>query len=191
MRLEVFDVLCLVEDHVVPLLPLENGMVSHCNFVAGDAHVETVQFGPALPLLLPLLWRSEVSHNFEGWTPTFELYFPVHQDRGGHDDEVRTPDALFYGQMCQQGDSLDGLPEAHLIGQDRIHAPVVECGDPVDTQELILPKRKLDEEGRPDDVVLMEAEVAVLGGFLYVDEDWDFGRLGHLHILQRDLAVAL
>jgi hypothetical protein len=86
LGLEVFDVLCLIEDHVVPLLPAEDGVVSHCDFVTGDADVEAVQFRPSLTLLLALLGGSEVSHDLEGRTPSFELDLPIHQDRSRDND---------------------------------------------------------------------------------------------------------
>lgn len=86
LRFEVLDIMSLVKDHVIPLLPSEDGMVSYCNFVAGDADVETVQFGPPFSLLLALLSGPEVGHDLEGWAPPLELDLPVHQDGRRHDD---------------------------------------------------------------------------------------------------------
>ena len=42
LGLEVFDVLCLIQDHVIPFLPSENGMVSHSYFIAGDTDMKRI-----------------------------------------------------------------------------------------------------------------------------------------------------
>lgn len=145
LGLEVLDVLSLIQDHIVPLLAAEDGVVSHCDLIAGDADVETVQLRPPLPLQLTLLRRPEIGHDLERWTPPLELDLPVHQDSRWYNHQVRPPDALLDGQMRQQRDGLDGLAQAHLIGQDAVHAAVVQSGHPVDTKELVLSEWELDE----------------------------------------------
>lgn len=86
LRLEVLNVLSLVQDHVVPFLASEYRVVGHSDLVAGNADMETVEFRPALPLLLALFGRPEVGHDLEGRTPALELDLPVHQNgRGDYD----------------------------------------------------------------------------------------------------------
>lgn len=138
LRLEVFDILCLIEDHIVPLLPAKDGVVSDCDLVTRDADVKTVQFGPSFPLLLAVLGGAEVGHDLEGRTPSLKLDFPVHEDGGGYDDEVRPPDALLDSQMGQQRNGLDGLAQTHLVCQDAVHPPIVQCRHPVHTEQLVL-----------------------------------------------------
>ncbi|EKU22031.1 hypothetical protein NGA_2001310, partial [Nannochloropsis gaditana CCMP526] len=40
MRLEVLDVVCLIQDQEEPALPLEGGRILHHQLVGGDDHVE-------------------------------------------------------------------------------------------------------------------------------------------------------
>ena len=97
LRFEVFDVLSLIENHVVPFFAAEDGVIGDCYFVAGDAYVEGVEFGPAFAFLFSFLGRTEVGHDLEGWTPSLELDLPVHEDSGWNYDEMWSPNALFNG----------------------------------------------------------------------------------------------
>ena len=73
LTLEVLDVLRLVEDEVVPLLPPEAGVVLDDELVASDADVEGVRLRPADPLQLPLLLRAVVREDLEGRAPLLQL----------------------------------------------------------------------------------------------------------------------
>lgn len=42
-------------------------------------------------LLLSLFEGAKVGEDFEGWAPLLQLQFPIEHDRGGYDDQVRTP----------------------------------------------------------------------------------------------------
>lgn len=74
-------------------------MVCHSYFIAGDANMETVQFGPALSLGLSFFGRPKVSHDLEGRAPSFELYLPVHEDRRGDNHKMRSPNTLLDRQV--------------------------------------------------------------------------------------------
>lgn len=52
---EVFDVLSLVQNHVVPLFATKDRMIGNSYFVASDADVEGVEFRPAFSFLFPFL----------------------------------------------------------------------------------------------------------------------------------------
>jgi hypothetical protein len=43
LRLIVFDVLSLIQDHIVPLLSFEDGLVSYHDLVAGNANVKRIE----------------------------------------------------------------------------------------------------------------------------------------------------
>lgn len=84
---------------------------------------------------LALLEGAKVGEDLEGGAPALELVLPVEQDGGRHDDEVRAPVAMLQGQVGQQGDGHDGLPQTHLIRQDacggqrsRVRGHTWQCG---------------------------------------------------------------
>ena len=127
LRFEVFDILSFIQDHIVPFFSSENEMIGNCYFVAGDADVKRVEFGPSFSFLLPFFGRAKICHDFEGWAPSFELNLPVHKNGGWDNHEMRTPNTLFNGQMGEKGNSLDSLAQTHLISEDAVHSFVVEC----------------------------------------------------------------
>mmetsp|Transcript_61333 Transcript_61333/g.147631 ORF Transcript_61333/g.147631 Transcript_61333/m.147631 type:complete len:212 (+) Transcript_61333:1973-2608(+) len=65
LRLEVLDVVRLVEDHVLPALAAKHLLVLHDHFVRGDADVEGVGLGPPLALQLALLLAAVVRKHLE------------------------------------------------------------------------------------------------------------------------------
>lgn len=52
---------------------------------------------------------------------------------------MRAPDALLGGKMGEERDGLDGLAEAHFVGQDAVDVLVVQRGQPVEAHHLVLP----------------------------------------------------
>ena len=143
LRLEVFDILRLIEDHVIPLLASKNRMVSHGNLVAGYADVEAVELRPALSLLFSLLCRPKVIHYLEGRAPPLELYLPVHQNTGGYYHQVRPPYSPLNCQMGQQGNRLNCFTQAHFVSQYAVHSLAMKSRHPVNTQQLVLPQWEL------------------------------------------------
>ena len=59
--------------------------------VGGNADMEGIGLGPALPLEPPLTGTAIVGQQLEGWAPLFELHLPVEHDRGGDNHKVRSP----------------------------------------------------------------------------------------------------
>jgi len=47
----------------------------------------------------------------------------------------------------EQGDGLDGLAQAHLVGQDAVKLLLVHGDQPVQADVLVLPQRAVQEEG--------------------------------------------
>ena len=66
------------------------------------------------------LWTDYNHKYLEGGTPLLDLHLPVEHDGGGDDDQVGAPHALLAGEVCEQGDGLDGLAQSHLVGEDPV-----------------------------------------------------------------------
>jgi hypothetical protein len=96
LRLEILNVMSLVQDHVIPLFSTKNGMVSNCYLVRCYADVEAVEFRPTFTFLFALFGGAEVGHYLEGRTPTLEFDLPVHQNCSGYYYKVRAPYSLLY-----------------------------------------------------------------------------------------------
>jgi len=56
--------------------------------------------------------------------------------RERHDDEEGPVDALVLHEVRDEGDGLDGLAQAHLIGQDAVQVVVVQRHQPLQTLDL-------------------------------------------------------
>lgn len=71
--------MCLVEDHVVPHLALENVCVPARESVRGNTHVEVVLVVPSLPQFLATFGRTMITQNPETREKLFKLHLPVEQ----------------------------------------------------------------------------------------------------------------
>ena len=116
-------------------------MILDDQFVGSDANMERVLFAPPMALDLPLLLRTKVGQDLEAWAPSFEFHFPIHNNCGGHDNKMRTPDSLITSERGQHGYSLNGLTETHFIGQNSVKFLVVQRYHPVETDNLIFSER--------------------------------------------------
>lgn len=56
--------------------------------------------------------------------------------REGYNDEVGSIEPLVLHEVCDEGDSLDGFTQTHLIRQDPIQVIVVEGNQPLQTFNL-------------------------------------------------------
>ena len=97
---EVLNVVGLIKDHVIPTLPSKDLFILEDKLVWGDTDVEEIDLTPTHSFSFSFFGSAKVGHNFEGWTPSFKLNFPVYQDTCGDNDEMRTPNALFWGEIC-------------------------------------------------------------------------------------------
>ena len=119
---EVLDVLCLVQNEILPLEPSKAAVVLDNQLVAGDTNVEGILFGPTLTFHPPVLLGAVIDKYLEGGAPLFDFHLPVEHDGCGDDDEVRPPDALLAGEVRQQG---DGLQDDNSIAQAKKHFVIV------------------------------------------------------------------
>lgn len=110
MRPEVLDHVCLIEDHVVPRLALEYVRITAGEGIRGDADVEVGLIVPALSEFLPTLGGTVIGEDLEARKKLLELHFPVQENAGGHDNEVRSPYTAVAGQVSEKGDGLNRLP---------------------------------------------------------------------------------
>ena len=60
---------------------------------------------------------------------------------------MTTKPTLFAGEMRQKGDGLNGLAQAHFIGQNAIETVLVERRHPVQADHLVFAQRVLKQEG--------------------------------------------
>ena len=65
LRLEVFDIVCLIEDEEIPLFGPEGSIVLYNQLVTRDTHMECVGFGPAHSFLSSLFLGAVVRHNLK------------------------------------------------------------------------------------------------------------------------------
>lgn len=59
---------------------------------------------------------------------------------------MRTPDALFAGEMSEHGDGLDRFTQAHLIGEHTVQFLLVHLHQPVQADQLVLAQLSLQQE---------------------------------------------
>ena len=148
--------MCLIEDHIVPLLAFEKILVAACKSVRRNTNVEVMFVVPSLTEFLSPLDVSMISENLESGKKFFELHFPVQQDTCRNDDQMRSPDATITSKMGEKCDCLNcfsGLgvnrghylqkgyvPQAHLIRKDTIPVIIVIVYQPFHSAILVRPK---------------------------------------------------
>ena len=91
LRLEVLDILSLIEHHIIPLLASKSKVILNDQLVGCDTHVKRIVFGPSLPLHFSFFLRSKVGQNLEGRAPSLELHLPVDNQSGWYDNQMRSP----------------------------------------------------------------------------------------------------
>ena len=109
LGLKVLDLVRLVQDHVLPLLPTKRLMVLHSKLVARDTNVEDTILGPPLALLLAFLDRSVVRQDFERGAELLELNLPVEHDARRDNHEMRAPVAFLHSEVREKRNRLDSL----------------------------------------------------------------------------------
>ena len=102
--------MCLVEDHVIPRLPLEDVLVLDGECIRGHAYVEGVLVEPALPELFPTPLIPVITKDAKSWQELLEFHLPIEEDTRWYDDEVWSPYASVTGKVCEQCDRLYGFP---------------------------------------------------------------------------------
>ena len=102
----------LVQDHVIPLLPPQDCRVLESERIRGYADVEMILVAPPSPELLSAFGVAIVAEDFEARKELLEFHFPIQDDARRDDDQMWTPYSTIRGEVSQQGDRLNGLPEA-------------------------------------------------------------------------------
>ena len=132
----VLHAVALVDDHVAPAYLGQARLVAYDVLVGGREHVELAvleQSGQVAALR-----RITLVHDVDdGRRPARKLVHPVGESGERHDDEERSVDLLLLHQIGDERNGLDGLAEAHLVGQDAVQVVVVERDEPLEAAYLI------------------------------------------------------
>lgn len=162
LRSKVLDVVRLVEDHVHPVLPAEDVLIGQHDLVGRDAHLPGVLRVPTLSLLLALLLVAIVREDLETGEEFLEFHLPIEDHRRRDDDEMLTPYALVASEVAEQRNGLDRFaecqsartnayshsPQAHLIGENAVHAVRIETRQPLEPSLLVRSEGASKQEGR-------------------------------------------
>ena len=108
-----------IDDDVLPVQLAQGRLIVQDVLVGRNDDVELLVFeelGECRPLVLLTL----VGDNTDGGGPLCELGNPVLDRDQRHNDKVWALVSLISNEICEEGDSLDGLAETHLVGQDSI-----------------------------------------------------------------------
>ena len=102
----------LVQDHVIPLLPPQNRCILEGEGVRSDANVEVILVVPPLTELPPAFGVAIVAEDLETREELLKFHFPIQDDARGDNDQMWAPYPSIGGEVSQQSNRLDGLPEA-------------------------------------------------------------------------------
>ena len=128
---DVAEFLLLVEVHVA----LERVVCRH----------DDVDARERLQLCRPLRLRASDGHGLKGWGKATDFLKPVVEQRGRRDDEGRPRPLLFARE--QEGDDLQCLAEAHVVGEDAAEVVVGKAREPVEARDLIVAQHRLQRDG--------------------------------------------
>mmetsp|Transcript_41857 Transcript_41857/g.94573 ORF Transcript_41857/g.94573 Transcript_41857/m.94573 type:complete len:315 (+) Transcript_41857:639-1583(+) len=136
----VLHTLTLVYNQVLPLVLFELAAVDDAHLVRGDddghgllgldRHVLQPERGPIR--LGPVVQQGPRLGQ-----PLLELPDPVGQGGERRRDDEGPLDALLL-EVGDEGDDLDGLPQAHLVRQNAREAVLVQSGHPAQTGHLVI-----------------------------------------------------
>ncbi len=139
----VLEVLGLVGDRAGELEALKERLVPHEGAVAGDDQVQRPERrGARQPPVAMVDEDAQVRGEARGLAP------PVLQQGGRADDQGRHRSGPADGGEEAQG--LQGLPEAHLVGEDPAQPVAVQMPEPGDPEALVRPQPavQLRRQGR-------------------------------------------
>lgn len=125
LGLLVLHSVALVDDDVLPGDVLEVRSVQHNVLVRSNEDVELFEFNFASQLVtFALLALVDEDLNFG--SPLVELHRPVSDGCERHNYKERSLVLLDFNKVREERDRLNGLTQAHFIGQDAIQIVVVE-----------------------------------------------------------------
>ncbi|RNA41345.1 hypothetical protein BpHYR1_050425 [Brachionus plicatilis] len=146
----------LVDDEYVPVDGAQSGLVHAHHFVGGEQHVKFDAGALAHPARLEAgahaivverelvfsddgarLLSAQVRDHVHVGRPLFELALPIDQGGEGHGDQKGPARVVLFEERVDEGDRLDGLAQAHFVGQDDVGALGPREAQPVQALELI------------------------------------------------------
>ena len=137
----------LVDDDVLPRESLQMLLLSQDHLVTGDTDVELLVDEPVMDELLALVLGALQDEHVNVGSPLLELLQPVVQGGLGDDDQMRTQHGPKMAQIANQRDSLQSLPQSHLVGKDARDSILVQGDQPVEARNLIVPHLSTVNEG--------------------------------------------
>mmetsp|Transcript_28915 Transcript_28915/g.83963 ORF Transcript_28915/g.83963 Transcript_28915/m.83963 type:complete len:731 (+) Transcript_28915:2411-4603(+) len=190
----VLEAVGLVDDQIAPGELLEGPSLGIAYLVGGDAYIPLTGIVRIVVLLLaglgiasllvgppavvggglvgeelllhglPILLGTMELDDAEGRAPPLELVHPVRQGGLGNDDQMRTLNVEILILVGQDGDTLERLSQAHLIGQDAVQSLLHQVDHPVQSLQLVrLESSKLDARGLlGEEDVLLDVVVVVV-----------------------------
>ena len=101
----------------------------------------------ARPAFTPLYL---VDNDIQRRRPLGQLFRPGHDGGERHDHQKGAVDVLDVKEVRQKDGALDGLAQAHLVGQNDARARAPRLGKPVEALQLVVAKHKarLGQAGR-------------------------------------------
>ena len=139
MRLGVLDELGFVEHQQMKLLLQQDFLVAHEQRVSRENEIGIGDIGK-----MQRAGRTVQGQHLEARREAFRLAAPVGDKAGGHHDHAGqggTSADLFKMQMRQ---CLDGLAQAHVVGQDAGEVVAAKELQPAQTSLLVLPQGGLE-----------------------------------------------
>ena len=148
LRVRVLHPVPLADDDVLPLDLAQHGLILHHELERGEQHVELAARHLLALDLLAHTRRALVDHHPDVRGPLDELVGPVGQRGERHHDQERAIILLHLHDVGDQRDRLDGLAQAHLVGQDAVEVVVVQGDHPLQALQLVCLQVAALEHGR-------------------------------------------
>lgn len=138
----------LVDNNVLPLKFKERRHANSDAFEGGYNNVEIPRFNLSFNNFFPHFFDSYQVHDFNLGTPPLELLHPVADHRLRHYNQVVPVYFFEFSQEAEERDGLNGLAEAHFVGQNAIDSDFVETYHPVEAVDLVVAESAIATENR-------------------------------------------
>ena len=139
----VLDVLGLVRHHARELYPGEKLLVAGEGAVAGDQEIGPRQFSGGRQAAGAVMHRHAQARGEPRGLPA-----PVLEQRGGTDDERRADRCRVRAMgRGEEGERLQGLPQAHLVREDPAEALAVQVPQPRHPEPLVRAQQRVEAGG--------------------------------------------
>ena len=143
----ILHAVAFVDDHVLQRDLREDRSIAHDVLVGGEQNVEPV-VANGLSEHLANVRQAFVLNDDDVRRPALKFRRPIGERREWHDDQRRARVLLQVDQMHDQGDGLNRLAEAHLVGENTVQIVVVQRHEPFEALQLVRFQLATDEHFR-------------------------------------------